>query len=324
MAEFCVRIEDMERAAEGLRGYGQTIRDLRSSLVQIRSGIQLKGEAGEALLGQLSQIAHVMAGQASSSFQLSTALLQSMDAYRTAERRILEGGAAAGAGNGQGGAGWTDILTASDVPSNGQEWDPEVFEFISSMVGELGIVGSTASTVANWFINGATGKDQLTGAGKDLSKVLQDLTKVDTLFKGAEKEAGIIGKIGKGFGAFFTGLSNFGENYDEFGGVTTRGVAETVTETVLDTAVGWALPVVGTAAATAVGAPVIAGVAIVTGIWWGIDTLVEHVTGNDMTELVSDFVLDVGECIIAAGETISTAWDGLCSGVSDWWDSLWD
>ena len=345
MAEFCVRIAGMERAAGSFQEYGQRVGDLHSELLQIRNGIQMKGGSGEAIREQVSQISHALAGESSGAFQLSTALARAASAYQTSENRILDIETAAGYGLGEAAP---NVDPATGPAGEETNWWAKTLEGIFKGIGELGVSGSTAALVVNWLLYGVMDEIPGLNAGKDLGKVLGKLGEAaeklseEDILKLAEKldvdedqlkavlkkiggSKGFLGKIGAGLSGTFTGLLNVSENYDEFGGITWRGSAETVLETVIDVAADWALPVVGSAAAGLIGAPAAAGAVVISVLWWGADTVIEAVSGRDMTEIVTDFIIDeIGGGISAAWDGITTAWGEFSSGVSDWWNSFWD
>ena len=117
-------------------------------------------------------------------------------------------------------------------------------------------------------------------------------------------------------GLALDGVINGVKNYKEFGGITTRAVAETVVETAWDTLAITATTaaVAATMAAVTGGAPVIAvavGTMAVTSI---ADAVANWVTGTDdgLTEIVSDTLIDtaekIGKGIPKAIEKLRTDW----------------
>ena len=102
-------------------------------------------------------------------------------------------------------------------------------------------------------------------------------------------------------GLALDGVINGVKNYKEFGGITTRAVAETMVETAWDTLAITATTaaVAATMAAVAGGAPVIAvavGTMVVTN---AADAVANWITGTDkgLTEIVSDALIDTAEKI---------------------------
>ncbi len=102
-------------------------------------------------------------------------------------------------------------------------------------------------------------------------------------------------------GLVLDGFVNGVKNYEEFGGITTRAVAETMVETAWDTLAITATTaaVAATMAAVAGGAPVIAvavGTMVVTN---AADAVANWITGTDkgLTEIVSDALIDTAEKI---------------------------
>lgn len=144
-------------------------------------------------------------------------------------------------------------------------------------------------------------------------------------------------KVEKSAELVFSGIVNGFLNYEEFkekydnGEVSQeyaigRGAAEVVCET----AVGWATGmlvksavssvVCGVAGAVfGVAAPVIVVGAATVVVTAGVDWVCKKITGNGLTETVSDFILDSAENIgKAVSSTASAAWSGL----KDGWKNL--
>ena len=117
-------------------------------------------------------------------------------------------------------------------------------------------------------------------------------------------------------GLVFDGAINAVKNYKEFGGFTTRAVAETMVETAWDTFFVTATGAVIAAGLTAVtgGAPIIAvaaGTVIVSSV---ADTIANWATNTDggLTEVVSDTLIDfaekVGDCIPKVPGFLKSCW----------------
>ena len=116
---------------------------------------------------------------------------------------------------------------------------------------------------------------------------------------------------------------------------TERAIAETITETLVDTATGWAI---GTAVAagmvaTVGAAPVVAVGAATVAVTMGLDWVCEKITGKDLTEAVSDGLIDTALMLkdgaVSVGNAICTGVKEVASGVSNFvqsaskgWNSL--
>ena len=107
-------------------------------------------------------------------------------------------------------------------------------------------------------------------------------------------------------GWVFSAIANGFSNYEEFGGITGRGIAETITETVIDVAKGAALTA-GVAAVVAA-SPFVGGALATTAVVGGTvvaitavsDFVCKKITGKPVTELVSDTILDTAEKAVDA------------------------
>ena len=137
---------------------------------------------------------------------------------------------------------------------------------------------------------------------------------------------GVASAVAAWAGVALTGVINGVDNYQEYknsGGKmsSTRAVAETITETAIDTVVTYgATAVVGaaiTAVTGAVAAPVV--VAVATGIGLAsINALVKSRTGKSSTELISDGILDLGEAAIKKGKSVVTGAKKAVKSVAGW------
>lgn len=166
-------------------------------------------------------------------------------------------------------------------------------------------VGPAAQTASGTV--DAAWKDKLFGFQAFEKQSFKEALGIDAL-KGAEGGA----KAALAWGGIaLDGVVNFFKNKEEHGGITGRAVAETISETAIDIAKGAAITAAVGAAATALGvvaAPAVVIGAIGVGVTIGLDFASEKIFGKDLTELVSDFVLDTGVKIgEAAKETFNSA-----------------
>lgn len=143
----------------------------------------------------------------------------------------------------------------------------------------------------------------------------------DKTLRELETGAGRVKQVGS---IVFSGISNFISNYEEFGGITGRGVAETVMETAVDWSKNLLIGAGVTAALAAAGvaAPAVAVGLATVAVSVGIDWISEALTGKKFTEAVSDAILDEQKRIIdkaitgakKVGEGIRTLWNDIASG----------
>lgn len=238
-------------------------------------------------------------------------------------------------------------------------------------VGLGGTVSTIASKVKDAFVNKDLGKlalddDTVTGVKKifglnqyievdKLSSATSTLGKLGGNFKtafgsemnkifGSVKNGGkVSSKIGAAATVVFNGVENLTDDSMSWG----RRIAETVGESAVDIG-GMALLTagIGAAAATAgIAAPAVAVGAAAVGVKYVADVACEHFFGKDATEVVSDFVLDVGEKVVKtkiemvkttfnvakeagtaaynfAADTIKDVGQNLKEGLSDFGDGL--
>ncbi len=159
--------------------------------------------------------------------------------------------------------------------------------------------------------------------GKTFSGYLKDsLAKEINAYK--PQNSGIIknaGTIAKWAGVIAEVGSEGIENYDEYkegkisGG---RAVAETVIESGVDIGMGIAASAVTGAALAAAGiaAPAVAVAAISGVAVWGANKLVEHFTGKDIGEHISDFYCDHAEKAVKTIKRVGST-------VVNWAKSIW-
>ena len=183
------------------------------------------------------------------------------------------------------------------------------------------ITDGTHVSWMDWL--GLTADDALKGiAGSSMSAL--DKAKhgaASAGFKHALREFKTPGGCVKAVGGLvLSGIANGISNYQEYGGMTGRAVAETVTETAVD----WgkdiliAAGVTAACAAAGVAAPAIAVGAATVAISVGADWVCKQVTGKGVTELVSDGILDGGTWVVKkAGDGIKAGWSGLKNGWSN-------
>ncbi len=136
-------------------------------------------------------------------------------------------------------------------------------------------------------------------------------------------------------GLGLTAVSNYLDNKEEAesGEISEgRAWAETVTETVVDVGSGWLISTaVAAGVAASIGsAPVLlvgaATVGVTMGLDWACKKITKKLTGEEkeLTETISDAILDVGEAVVVGGKKVvsevatevSKGWNNLCDSVS--------
>ena len=147
--------------------------------------------------------------------------------------------------------------------------------------------------------------------------------KLSSIFDAFTGKKGVASSVAAWAGVALAGVSNAFSNIEEqkkSNGTMSNGrvVAETITETVVDTAIAYAgSAVIGAAIATvtgAVAAPVVVAAAT-GGALWGINAGCEAAFGVSATEAISDFALDT---VSAVGSAVS---DGA-KAVAGWFNQL--
>lgn len=175
---------------------------------------------------------------------------------------------------------------------------------------------STAKNVVTRFVNNLTNKTSPFNA---------QFKNVVNNFKGANG----VGKAVASWGTVaVNGVMNWFSNKDEqanSNGSMSDGrvMAETITETAIDTALMYGAGIVVGAAVTAVVGPVAgAGLLVVgvsAGVVMGLNAGVKALTGKTTTEWVSDTILDTGEDII---KTVGNAAKSVGNAVGKWFGKL--
>ena len=136
------------------------------------------------------------------------------------------------------------------------------------------------------------------------------------------------GIAAKWIGVGLSGVINGFENYEEHGGFTARAVAETVSETAIDVGKGiLTTTVVAAGIGAAFGAaPAVAVAAVSVGVTWAADKICEKVTGKDLTEFISDTVLDkaeaVGKGVVDAGRNLVNGGKKVIGKITGWWNKV--
>lgn len=355
MPQFSVKFDVLRTEAGQLGSYERELESIRESLSRIGSAVQVKGNAGALIRRNIIQVENGLTVCRRGMAAMGDALTRTAQIYENGERRILDGqpdkGGASQAGGGSAQSQNSDTGEVSD--------DRGLLDLLLKLIGKAGIAGGTVSLLANWFLEDDALKRLLTG-GQNLSGILGNVASASgngawykyifglnkpykntpTSFVEAWDEelrkyvlknsddAASVAKVGsKWAGQIFSFLLNGYENYQEYGSGEISG-GRAVMETFGETAVDFGIATGLTALLGLTGAPVVVvgvGAALAT---WGLDSLSEAFTGKDLSEFVSDTVLDFGEWVgekaARAWEGVSAAWDGICEGAENAWDTVCD
>ena len=355
MPQFSVKFDVLRTEAGQLGSYERELESIRQSLSRIGSAVQVKGNAGALIRRNILQVENGLTVCRRGMASMGNMLSRSAELYEAAERRIVEGE-----------NGYRMIHTADSLPGEGAGSDTEsersdLPDFLLEMLGKMGILGAAASMAAGWFWENDAVQRWLNGGGS-LSNILGGFgdavnnseqwyhyllgTDIEnpggTSFANAWRKE--IGKYGvkntnnwggklaagaKWAGDLLTVLSYGYENYQEY--MTSGGdmsIGRALGETAIESGVDIGLGLAAVAAFSALGAPVaIAGIGAVA-VGWAADVLCETFLGEDLPELVSNAVMDIGEAIgegvSVASEYVSAAWDSVCDGAQDVWDNVCD
>lgn len=175
---------------------------------------------------------------------------------------------------------------------------------------------SSAKNIITRFSNNITNKTS--PFNTQFKNILSD-------FKGVNG----VGKAVASWGSVFVnGILNWSNNKDEQAESNSemsdgRVIAETITETVVDTTMAYGAGIiVGAAITTTLGTVAAPGVVVVAAsgaVIAGLNTGVEFFTGQTMTEWISDTILDTGETI---GSAIGNITKNASFSVGAWFEKL--
>lgn len=201
-------------------------------------------------------------------------------------------------------------------------------DLVSSIVGKFGFGGKAASLIIKALSGDLKEKDLIFGPLKLLEKAVGAVInhndpngpgwgrallgdKVDSATATAKTKAA--SKAVKWAGNVLTVAENTYDNYEEFKDVGGFSNPRFWGETILETGVDLALAA-GVGALFA-GAPVWVGIVAGGALIYGADKAVEHFTGKNLKETVSDFVMDgaeyVSNAMSSVGNAVSSAWNKI-------------
>jgi len=226
-------------------------------------------------------------------------------------------------------------------------WKKEALDWLWKGVGIFGPIGKISSGIGK-FVAGDKGTTTTWAkAMKDVGKGTLGLVKAT---KEANTKAGWLKQVFglnkkpletgikiKGSDVVFSTIVNAAGNYEEYktGAITAnRAIVEWVTETALDVGKDVLIATGITTAFTALGfvsAPAFVVGSVTVAVSTGVDWLCEKVTGQKLTEAVSDFVLDTAETglnLVKTGakkvvEGTSALWSNVKQGWSDLTSGGW-
>lgn len=256
--------------------------------------------------------------------------------------------------------GWGDILSGagyigtiynliSDI-KNGTTWKDlaksgiDIYQFLSGAAktySNYKKIGNAVGTqkAMTWWAKNITGLKPLgraSTAKNPFTRFANNLTNKTSPFNAQFKNiignftgANGVGKAVASWGAVaINGVLNWFSNKEEqanSNGTMSDGrvIAETITETAVDTVLTYGAGIVVGAAVTAtfgtVAAPGIVVVAVSGAIVAGLNAGVKALTGKTTTEWISDAILDTGEAI---GKAIGNAAKSVTSSIGSWFKKL--
>lgn len=358
MTDFYVQQKNMILAANDLSGYDGQMAAYYEVLENIKSKMSIQGYTGIQLKQVLSVIGRKLSEQSHCMKNMSGALYKIAELYSRCENKVLSApnpfsmevspfkfapinpniGIMTDSRDlykllGEAGiAGSSFSVIGSLLNANG---DP-IKDSLDFAKGGVKVVGKTAGAMDA----GARWKDKMFGLDQPLkeikSKTFRDAfpevfgKEIEKYsFKNAETSAGKV-KAGAKWAGFLLSMGmNAYENYQEQeeGKISSgRAVAETISETAVDTGIGMLAAAGVGAGLTAlgfVGAPALVVGALAVGAVWAVDAVVRWGTktwgGEEkgLTEAVSDALLDsaqaIGKGVKKAFDEVSSFWSNACA-----------
>ena len=312
MATFEVKYNKLDNYAKDIRSMVSTLKRLDQDIDSCRSKISTSvSSANYSVRNTLSRISNSFMDDIKAMEKMAQVLDSAHDLYKTTEKNI------------------TKIKVKIEEPERAEDgavvWDA-IVDGITGFFGEMGAIGGAISglgdsilgydTDAEGFLEvfkylakttgaflGELSKDApdwisvLTGYSDDAFNSVKDYFAklIDDLVVGSTKTASKIGSVVANWASVLVeGVINFVGNMEEFGeGAmgSARFWGETITETVLDLA---KVAAVGAAVVAIAGSAPAWGVALISG---GVVALVdagfEYFTGDDLTEIATDGLMDL-------------------------------
>lgn len=333
MAQFSVKKNNIDSVIDAERKLAGELNSLEDEIRSIGNSLSFKVAAKANIRNRLSSAANSVSAHRSAMNNMRSALQDTVNTYERTEDTIL-GNLNVGNAKAQNASG--------DGYEDEANWKKEALDWLWKGVGIFGPVGKISSGIGK-FVAGDKGTTTTWAkAIKDVGKGTLGLvkatkeanTKADWLKQvfGLNKKPLETGIKIKGSDVVFSAIVNAAGNYEEYktGAITAnRAIAEWVTETALDVGKDALIAAGVTAAFTALGfvsAPAIAVGAATVVASAGVDWLCEKVTGQKLTETVSDFVLDTAETglnlVKTGAKKVVEGTSALWSNVKQGWSNL--
>lgn len=322
MSKYSIKYSSVKNRAATLKRFSDTLASYNGRIAAVESGMETRDSSMAALRASVQRRRNSIAQIASRAAKVSPAVESIVQLYEKADddASVAFGNvtsAAPGTGSsGSSGADkekewtlekwlWEAIGGAGPVGAE-VAFFKALYDLITGGGGNVGKPASEA-VKALWdlgtnvfeFLGESGGSAKAEWAklfGLDLIK-LTDTTVAHQLkdFVGGAAEHPVGTAVAKWGTVLLTGAVNFFDNFEEFGGVTGRGIGETVIETVVDVGLSigmTALVGAGLAALGVVSAPAVLVAAASAALVYGANAFVESKTGIDIGEHVADFVFD--------------------------------
>lgn len=367
---FSIEINRALQSASDLERQRQQLASCRDAVWRVKNDCPCSGNTKRALVNALNTVLTEIDNEGNIYQAMSTALTQNAEYYRYNEEKIAGCAKIVSVplGNIEEIVGVVEGMWEKDSDNNVIKMAD-----VWKIVGNVGIVGGIISAIGYLATEGtdiknilksakyissvigkatSVAKDGISASWKDLfggnnalsglnldsakdtfvSSIKKQLGK-DLDFTGAKTAADKVKVATKWAGHLFTLGTNAVENYEEHGGITAEGVAETIVETGVDIGVGTLV----TAGVSAVAGVAVTALGFATAPAWligGVSTVVviganaasKAVWGKDLGEVVADGVWKgvekAGEVVQDIGEGIKNVGKNLTSGVSSIWRNV--
>lgn len=309
MAEFEIKISSMKSAVEAEKNIISKLSSASREIGECRNALNTSVSKGyTAVKRNLNGLEGQVRLNSSKVSSMATALSSIYGTYNSAETQVY--------GTKIGHAKVADVKNLKS----------DLTDIVSSIMGEFGFVGKTASLITKALNGDLDGKGLAFGFLKTIEKaagavanhcapngpgwaraILGDKAKAPTKATKAVKWAG----------KAMTVAENVYDNYEEFkdvGGFSNKRFWE---EAILETGFDLLLAA-GVAALVPASAPLWVGLAVGSAaacVTWGVDKVVEHFTGKKLKEAVSDGLIDgakyASNAISSVGNAVSSAWNRI-------------
>lgn len=319
MSEFAVNTESLRGCATQLTGVESQLEEIQSRLRMLQLGCVLQIRASSTMISRLQECANAVSNQGNDLGKLSEGLTAVAALYDTYERRLSEpstGEAGQNAGAGEdASADWLSTLA---------EGSNEVVGLLLRLLGRSNAVfgilnalfnfgqGEHASGLrygfnslarifdafdgngsASWF-------DTLMGFTPNTADDLGDAWSrwLNNMGLGDSSNTNGASVVCRWLGYAMSFVAEGVSNYQEYDGdMGVRFWSETLLEGVVDVGVGVGVGLLASALLPATW-PAIAVGAVGGLVIWGVDSVCEWITGEDLSDLIVDPILDTAENVI--------------------------